>query len=62
MNNDNHEFALIGVGDPAARPVLTGVAASGRLDGVLFALTVLQTYRNTGDQLLDVVYPCCRCW
>ena len=56
MNNDNHEFALIGVGDPAARPVLTGVAASGRLDGVLFALTVRQTYRNTGDQLLDVVY------
>lgn len=60
--NDNQEFELIGVGDPAARPVLTGVAATGRLDGVLFALTVRQTYRNTGKQLLEVVYtfplPC----
>ena len=56
MNNDNPEFALIGVGNPAARPVLTGVVASGRLDGVLFALTLRQTYRNTGDQLIEVVY------
>ena len=56
MNNDSQEFALTSVGNQAARPVLTVVAASGRLDGVLFALTVRQTYRNTGDQLLEVVY------
>lgn len=56
MTNDNPEFALTSVGSQAARPVLTGAAASGRLDGVLFALTVRQTYRNTGNQSLEVVY------
>jgi Ca-activated chloride channel family protein len=37
-------------------PVLTGVRANGRLDGVLFDLTLRQTYRNTSDSVLEVVY------
>ncbi|MFO1266070.1 MAG: VIT domain-containing protein, partial [Rubrivivax sp.] len=37
-------------------PVLTGVSASGRLDAVLFELTVRQTYRNTSERVLEVVY------
>ena len=37
-------------------PVLTGVQAQGRLDGVLFELTLRQTYRNTSQQVLEVVY------
>lgn len=41
-------------GEPA--PVLTGVAASGRLDAVLFELTVRQTYRNTSERVLEVLY------
>jgi Ca-activated chloride channel family protein len=40
----------------APSPVLTGVTAEGRLDGVLFELSVRQTYRNTSDRLLEVVY------
>ena len=42
------------LGAPA--PVLTGVQANGRLDGVLFELTLRQTYRNTSDSVLEVVY------
>lgn len=41
-------------GEPA--PVLTGVSASGRLDAVLFELTLRQTYRNTSERVLEVVY------
>jgi len=40
----------------APSPVLVGVTAEGRLDGVLFELSVRQTYRNTSDRLLEVVY------
>jgi Ca-activated chloride channel family protein len=40
----------------APAPVLTGVSASGRLDAVLFELTVRQTYRNTSEHVLEVVY------
>src|SRR5574337_1055428 len=37
-------------------PVLAGVSAQGRLAGVLFELTLRQTYRNAGDGPLEVVY------
>ena len=37
-------------------PVLTGVKADGRLDGVLFELALRQTYRNTSEKVLEVVY------
>ena len=41
---------------PDATPVLKRVQASGRLDGVLFELTMRQTYRNTGARPLEVIY------
>lgn len=41
-------------GGPA--PVLSAAQVEGRLDGMLFELTLRQTYRNTSDRLLEVVY------
>lgn len=41
-------------GEP--QPVLAGVHAFGRVEGVLFELTLRQTYRNASDRLLEVVY------
>ncbi len=49
-------FALRCADDDAIPPALTGVEASGRIDGVLFALTLRQTYRNAGTDPLEVVY------
>src|SRR5262249_54306299 len=40
----------------APAPVLTSVHAGGRLDAVLFELTVRQTYQNTSEDVLEVVY------
>jgi len=62
MEIESRAFAL-SVSDPGApAPVLTGVTASGRLDGVLFNLALRQTYRNASDRNLEVVYtfplPC----
>ncbi len=54
--NETPAFTLAcrdGHGQP---PVLRDVAAAARLDGTLFELTLRQTYRNTGTQLLEVVY------
>lgn len=59
MNDKTKSFALECRGTPGKsgdRPVLTGVQASARLDGVLFELTLRQTYRNDSDKLLEVVY------
>ncbi len=41
-------------GDQA--PLLTGVDASGQLDGLMFTLTLRQTWRNTGPRKLELVY------
>jgi Ca-activated chloride channel family protein len=54
--DEKKSFALECCGDSDIRPVLTGVQASGRLDGVLFELTLRQTYRNASDRVLEVVY------
>lgn len=56
MNIENTSFGLrsCDASDPA--PVLAGVRVDGRLDGVLFELTLRQTYRNTSDKVLEVVY------
>jgi Ca-activated chloride channel family protein len=56
MNEETKAFGLASRDLGAAAPVLTGVRANGRLDGVLFDLTLRQTYRNTGDIVLEVVY------
>jgi Ca-activated chloride channel family protein len=50
------QFALSCTDGDAPAPVLTGVQAQGRLDAVLFELTLRQTYRNASDQVLEVVY------
>lgn len=55
MRENIEGFILTGT-NGAPGPVLCGVQASGRLDGVLFELTLRQTYRNTLDRVLEVVY------
>jgi Ca-activated chloride channel family protein len=54
--NEHSIFCLASRDTSAPAPVLTGVQASGRLDGVLFELTLRQTYRNTSERNLEVVY------
>lgn len=56
MNEDGPQFALSCKDGNATAPVLVGVQAQGRLDAVLFELTLRQTYRNTSSQVLEVVY------
>ena len=56
MNDEQTRFVLSCRDPKAPAPVLTSVGAQGRLDAVLFELTLRQTYRNTSDQLLEVVY------
>ena len=56
MKNETRAFGLSSRRPGTAVPVLTGVRADGRLDGVLFELTLRQTYRNTSDKVLEVVY------
>ncbi len=45
MNEDGPQFALSCKDSGAPAPVLVGVQAQGRLDAVLFELTLRQTYR-----------------
>ena len=56
MNDETKAFGLASREAGAPAPVLCGVRANGRLDGVLFDLTLRQTYRNTSDSVLEVVY------
>ena len=56
MNDEQTRFVLSCRDSKAPAPVLTSVSAQGRLDAVLFELTLRQTYRNTSDRVLEVVY------
>lgn len=56
MIDERIHFALSCKDSAAPAPVLTNVQAQGRLDAVLFELTLRQTYRNTSDRVLEVVY------
>ncbi len=56
MTPDPAAFSLAARLQGEAQPVLTGVHASGRLDGVLFELTLRQTFRNPGLHPLEVIY------
>ncbi len=56
MNGETRSFGLTSQTEDAAGPVLCGVRADGRLDGLLFSLTLRQTYRNTSTRTLEVVY------
>jgi Ca-activated chloride channel family protein len=49
-------FCLRAADDDGVHPVLAGVKAQGQLDGLLFSLTLRQTYRNTSSRTLEVVY------
>lgn len=49
-------FCLRAAADDGVHPVLAGVKAQGRLHGLLFSLTLRQTYRNTSSRTLEVVY------
>ncbi|HZV92974.1 MAG TPA: VIT and VWA domain-containing protein [Caldimonas sp.] len=55
-HDETQGFGLTCVEPGAPAPVLAGVQASGRLDGVLFELTLRQTYRNASSRVLEVVY------
>jgi Ca-activated chloride channel family protein len=54
--NETTAFTLACRDGHSQPPVLRDVAATARLSGTLFELTLRQTYRNTGTQLLEVVY------
>jgi Ca-activated chloride channel family protein len=56
MNDERSRFALSCKNSGAPAPVLTDVQVEGRLDAVLFELTLRQTYRNASDRALEVVY------
>lgn len=42
--------------DDDTTPVLTAVQAEGRLDGVLFTMTLRQTFRNAGPRNVEAIY------
>ena len=54
--NETTAFTLACRDGHSQPPVLRDVAASARLAGTLFEMSLRQTYRNTGTQLLEVVY------
>lgn len=56
IDNVESAFALRCADFGDDQPVFAGVEAHGRLDGVLFALTLRQTYRNDGPRNMEVVY------
>jgi Ca-activated chloride channel family protein len=54
--NESPAFTLACRDGHSQPPVLRDVAATARLAGTLFEMTLRQTYRNSGSQLLEVVY------
>ncbi|MBK6803294.1 MAG: VWA domain-containing protein [Novosphingobium sp.] len=56
MKDKKKAFGLASFALDAPAPVLTGVQANGRLDGLLFELTLRQTYRNASPRVLEMVY------
>ena len=56
MSNFPHAIGMFALDRALAAPALQSVQATGRLDGLLFELTVRQTYRNASKHTLEVVY------
>ncbi|MFM2066882.1 MAG: hypothetical protein RLZZ584_1791 [Pseudomonadota bacterium] len=56
MIQESEMFSLQSRTPGVPAPVLAGVQAAGRLDGLLFELTLRQTYHNHSDEPLEVVY------
>ncbi len=54
--NETTAFTLACRNGHSQPPVLRDVSCAARLDGTLFELTLRQTYRNAGTELLEVVY------
>ena len=54
MNDSPHTFSL--TSPRGGAPVFVGARAEGRLDGILFELTLRQTYRNDDAMAMEVVY------
>ena len=54
--NETTAFTLACRDGHSQPPVLRDVSAAARLDGTLFELVLRQAYRNTGTQVLEVVY------
>ena len=54
--NERTDFRLACRDGVSTPPVLRDVSVMSRLDGVLFEMTLRQTYRNEGTQLLELVY------
>lgn len=55
MNDETQTFELTSCAADDADPVLFGVHGDGRLDGLMFALTMRYTYRNTSERTLEVI-------
>jgi len=56
MKSETSVFTLRTRNGGDTPPVLTSVHARGRLDGLLFEMTLKQVYRNTSNRVLEVVY------
>lgn len=56
MNETRESGFLLQARNGGRSPVLAGVEADARLDGVLLTLTLRQRYRNESAALLEVVY------
>lgn len=56
MNGETKTFGLASRNEEAQAPVLCGVRAEGRLEGLLFELAIRQSYRNSSNTVLEVVY------
>lgn len=56
MIDDRPAFTLTSRSSGQGAPVLAGVQARGRLDGLLFELTLRQRYRHDGPGPVEVVY------
>jgi hypothetical protein len=55
MYDERTQFALACRDSDAPAPVLVDVQAEGRLDAILFGLTLRQTYRNPRDRVQEVI-------
>lgn len=55
MDDETQTFALTSCTEDDADPVLCSVHGEGRLDGLMFALTMRYTYRNYSEHTLEVI-------
>ncbi|WP_395700816.1 VIT domain-containing protein [Aquabacterium sp.] len=56
MSHESSAFQLVSRRDGQSAPVMSHAQVDARLDGLMFDLTLRQTYRNTSPDVLEVVY------